>query len=82
MLHIEKKSILITVFEGTSSKLLLEGFKDLPVLVLPNDKVRDSQLLKENKLETKMVFIHIPFVKNIGEFKKFRNQILAVIKRL
>ena len=156
------KKILLTVFEGTSSELLLNGFKDFPVLVLPNDKVRDYELLiesllkahfdyvlsfgqrpnikdkvhfeitardgelrlettfdcerltllfeqngiptklsqnagtsfcnklywnglkyiSENELETKMVFVHVPFVKNIKDFELFRQRIYNTLKVL
>ncbi len=162
MVHIEKKSILLTSFKGTSSELLLKGVKDYPVLVLPNDKVRDSALLiktlskahfdyvvsfgqrpnikdmvhiettaregelrldtvfecerlrmlleengiagklsqnagtsfcnrlywnglkyiEDNGLETKMVFVHVPFVKNIGDVELFRKRIIKVLKFL
>lgn len=162
MVHNEKKNILLTVFEGTSSELLLNGFRDFPVLVLPNDKVRDSELLiemlskthydyvlsfgqrpnikdkvhiettaregevcldtvfdcerlrllfeqngiqaklshnagtsfcnklywnglkyiEEHELETRMVFIHVPFGKNIGAFEVFQKKIFATIQQL
>ena len=162
MVHKGKKNILLTAFSGTSSELLLNGFKDFPVLVLPNDKVRDSELLietlskahfdyvlsfgqrpnikdkvhvettarddelrldtsfdcerlrmlfeqnwipaklshnagtsfcnklywnglkyiEENELETKMVFVHVPFVKNIKDFELFRQRIYNTLKVL
>lgn len=154
------KNILITVFKGTSSELLLKGFKDFPVLVLPNDKVRDSELLietlskssfdyvlsfgqrpnikdkvhiettardgelrldtvfdceglrmlfeqngipaklsqnagisfcnrlywnglkyiTEHDLKTEIVFVHVPFAKNIGDFELFREHIINTLK--
>ncbi len=156
------KSILLTVFDGTSSKLLFNGFKDAPILVLPSDKAKDSELLletlskvhfdyvlsfgqrpnikdkvhiettardgvvcadtvfdcerlrllfeqndipakmsqnagtsycnrlywnglkyiKEKALKTKMVFVHVPFVKNIGDFELFRQRIFNTLKLL
>lgn len=162
MVHNEKKNILLTVFEGTSSELLLNGFRDFPVLVLPNDKVKDSELLlgmlsethidyvlsfgqrpnikdkvhiettaregevcldtvfdcerlrllfeqngiqamlshnagtsfcnklywnglkyiEEHELETRMVFIHVPFEKNIGAFEAFQRGIYNTLKVL
>ena len=162
MVHKGKKNILLTAFSGTSSELLLNGFKDFPVLVLPNDKVRDSELLietlskahfdyvlsfgqrpnikdkvhvettarndelqletvfdcerlrmlfeqngipaklshntgtsfcntlyrnglkyiEEHESETKMVFVHIPFEKNIVAFEVFRKRIYATLKVL
>lgn len=36
--------------------------------------------IEQNKLHTKMVFIHIPFTKNITDFEMFRGQMLNVIK--
>ena len=160
MVHNEKKNILLTVFEGTSSELLLNGFRDFPVLVLPNDKVKDSELLlgmlsethfdyvlsfgqrpnvkdkvqiettarddevcldtafdcerlrllfeqngipaklshnagtsfcnklywnglkyiEEHELETKMVFIHVPFGRNISDIELFKNRIFETIR--
>lgn len=162
MVHKGKKNILLTAFRGTSSELLLNGFKDFPVLVLPNDKVRDSELLietlskahfdyvlsfgqrpnikdkvhvettarngelqletvfdcerlrllfeqnwiqaklshnagtsfcnklywnglkyiEEHKLETEMVFVHVPFEKNIGMFEVFQQGIYNTLKVL
>lgn len=162
MVRIEKKNILLTVFEGTSSELLLKGFNDVPILVLHNDMVKDSELLiemlskahfnyvlsfgqrpnikdkvhiettardgelrldnvfdcerlrllfeqngipaklshnagtsfcnrlywnglkyiKDNDLETKMVFVHVPFRKNISEFERFRERIFIILKHL
>ena len=160
MVHNEKKNILLTVFEGTSSELLLNGFRDFPVLVLPNDKLKDSELLlgmlsethfdyvlsfgqrpnikdkvhietnardgdlrldtvfncerlrmlfeqngiaakfshnagtsfcnklywnglkyiEEHELETKMVFIHVPFGRNISDIELFKNRIFETIR--
>lgn len=157
-----KKNILLTVFEGTSTEMILSGFKDFSILSLSNDKVRDSKLLiealsktrfdyilsfgqrpnikdkvhietiakdgemrietafdcerlkllfeqngipakishnagtsfcnklywgglkfiKENEVDTKMVFVHIPFAKNIGVFELFREQIFSTLKTL
>lgn len=162
MVHNEKKNILLTVFEGTSSELLLNGFRDFPVLVLPNDKVKDSELLlgmlseahfdyvlsfgqrpnikykvhiettaregevcldtvfdcerlrllfeqngiqarlshnagtsfcnklywnglkyiEEHELETRMVFVHVPFEKNIEVFEAFQRGIYNTLKVL
>ncbi len=162
MVHNEKKKLLLTVFKGTSSELLLKGGNDFPVLVLPNDKVRDSGLLiamlskihfdyvlsfgqrpnikdkvhvettargdelrldttfdcerlrllfeqneipaklshnagtsfcnklywnglkyiEEHKLETEMVFVHMPFEKNIGAFEVFQQGIYNTLKVL
>lgn len=36
----------------------------------------------QNKPDTKMVFIHIPFTKNIADFDSFRRQMFSVIKEI
>lgn len=38
--------------------------------------------ISKNKLNTKMVFIHIPFKKNITDFDSFRNRLFNVIKEI
>lgn len=38
-------SILLTAFRGTSAQLLLEGAENCQVLLLPNDKILDSEIL-------------------------------------
>ena len=162
MVRIEKKNILLTVFEGTSAELLLKKFKNFTVVSLPNDMVKDSELLiemlskahfnyvlsfgqrpnikdkvhiettarngelrldiifdcerlkmlfeqndipakishnagtsfcnclywnglkyiKDNALETKMVFVHVPFRKNIKDFELFQQRIYCTLKAL
>ncbi len=162
MVHKGRKNILLTAFRDTSAELLLKGFNEFQVLVLPNDKVRDSELLiemlskthfdyvlsfgqrpnikdkvhiettardsevrldtifdcerlrllfeqngipaklshnagtsfcnklywnglkyiAEHKLETKMVFVHVPFGKNIGKFELFQQGIYDTLKVL
>lgn len=57
MVHNEKKNILLTVFSRTSSELLLKGFNDFLVLVLPNNKVRDSELLIEMLSKTNFDYV-------------------------
>ena len=42
-----QKSILLTAFRGTSAEHLLQDIIDFETLLLPNDKVRDSELLIE-----------------------------------
>ena len=37
------------------------------------------QYLAQKKMGTRMVFVHIPFIKNISDFEKFRKQFLEVI---
>ena len=160
MEHTEKRKILLTAFRGTSSELILKGFNEFPVLVLPNDKVKDSELLlgmlsethfdyvlsfgqrpnikdkvhvettarddelrldtvfdcerlrslfeqngiqaklsqnagtsfcnklywnglkyiEEHELETRMVFIHVPFGRNISDIELFKNRIFETIR--
>ena len=70
MVHNEKKNILLTVFEGTSSELLLNGFRDFPVLVLPNDKVRDSELLFEMFSKT-----HYDYVLSFGQRPNIKDKV-------
>lgn len=162
MVYNEKKNILLTAFNGTSSEILLNGFNDFSVVILPNDKVRDSEILiktfsgthfdyvlsfgqrpnikdkvhiettarngelrrdtafdceklrllleqngipaklsdnagtsfcnclywgglkyiLKNKLKTNMVFVHVPFIKNIGDFELFQQRIYNTIKLL
>ncbi len=162
MVHKGRKNILLTAFRGTSSELLLKEFNEFQVVVLPNDKVRDSELLiemlskthfdyvlsfgqqpnikdkvhiettaregevcldtvfdcerlrllfeqngiqakrshnagtsfcnklywnglkyiEEHKLETEMVFVHVPFEKNIGMFGVFQQGIYNTLKVL
>ena len=158
----QKKKILLTAFRGTSSEALIENVTEYEILLLPNDKVKDSQTLMEaiskehfdyvislgqrpnikdkvhietiardgadslhtdfdcegmrllfeeqglsaklsqnagtsfcNQLywsglcyiserqpEMKMVFVHIPFEKNITNFQCFRERFLRVIGKL
>lgn len=156
---VNDKNILLTAFRGSSSELLLKGTEIYETLILPNDKVKDSEklidtiskgkfdyvisfgqrpniknkvhietsahdkdfyistnfncdelemLFKQSQitskishnagtsfcnelylnglryifqknLEIKMVFLHIPFSKNIDDFNRFSKQIFDVI---
>lgn len=38
--------------------------------------------ISANALDTKMVFVHIPFVKNISDFEGFCEQIFEVIESI
>lgn len=153
------KNILLTAFCNSSAEVLLQDIKSYKTLFLPNDKIKDSQILIDvvasknfdyvisfgqrpniknkvhiettakagdyhidtnfdcekfnqlfagkgvvskishnagtsycnqlylnglkyisaNSLETKMVFVHIPYLKNITDFDCFRKQIFEVI---
>ncbi|MBQ7919480.1 MAG: hypothetical protein IJ324_06030 [Lachnospiraceae bacterium] len=151
--------ILLTAFRGSSAEWLLKGFENYELLLLPNDKIKDSELLieaisgknydyiisfgqrpsikdkvhiettaregdfsiktnvdceqlkaqleqhgvpaklshnagtsfcnqlylnglkyiKQNELDTKMVFIHIPYLKNISDWKFLSSAIVKEI---
>lgn len=157
---IHNKNILLTAFCNTSAELLLKDIEDCMTLFLPNDKIKDSEMLiaaiankkfdyvisfgqrpnmkdkvhiettakedglhintnfdciglkqlfekngiaskisynagtsfcnklyfgglryiSENSLDTKMVFVHIPFEKNITDFYSFRRQVLESVR--
>ena len=70
MVHKGKKNILLTAFSDTSSELLLNGFRDFPVLILPNDKVRDSELLIEMLSET-----HFDYVLSFGQRPNIKDKV-------
>lgn len=156
----DTKNVLLTAFCNSSAELLLKNVKNYKTLILPNDKIKDSQILIDviasknfdyvisfgqrpniknkvhiettakvndyhidtnfdcenlnqifaqkgvvskishnagssycnvlylnglkyisaNSLETKMVFVHIPYLKNITDFDCFRKQIFEVIE--
>lgn len=157
-----KKNILLTAFRGSSAELLVRGIDKYQTLILPNDKIKDSEKLidaisnesfdyvislgqrpniknkvhiettarngesaidtkfdcdglmrlfgksniiskishnagtsfcnklywngleyiSSNSLQTKMVFLHIPFVKNIADMDGFRRQIFTVLAEI
>lgn len=156
---VNNKTILLTAFCGSSSELLLKGTEIYETLIMPNDKVKDSEKLidviskgkfdyiisfgqrpniknkvyietsahnkefhistnfdcdklemlfkqsqiitkishnagtsfcnelylnglkyiSQKNLDTKMVFLHIPFIKNIDDFNSFNKQIFDAI---
>lgn len=162
MVIMENKRILLTAFRGTAAELLIKDWTEYKVLILLNDKRRDSEKLndalskehfdsvisfgqrpnikdkvhiettakngemrietafdcerlrllfeqngisamlshnagtsfcnrlywnglkyiEDSGLETKMVFFHVPFIKNISEFKLFQERILNILKLL
>ena len=57
VVHKEKKNILLTAFRDTSAELLLKESNEFQVLVLPNDKVRDSELLIDMLSKTKFDYV-------------------------
>ncbi len=157
-----KKNILLTAFLRSSSEMLIKDIENYKKLILPNDKIKDSQILIEilsrcnfdyiisfgqrpnikdkvhiettaksggysidtnfdcnklklllekesvpakishnagtsycnelyynglkyifqNKLKCKMVFVHIPFAKNIDDFYSFQKQIFDSVLKL
>lgn len=159
-MEIQIKKIMITAFSGTSSEWLIRDIDECRILILPNDKVKDSEMLieaisketfdyviglgqrpnikdkvhiettarrgeasidtdfdceslkqlfknegiiakisdnagtsfcnelyynglkyiKENGLDTKMVFVHVPFMKNIGEREVFKRNVHKVLR--
>lgn len=158
-----KKRLLLTAFRGSSAELLIQDIRDYEILLLPNDKLRDSELLIEtisasdyyyiisfgqrpnikdmvhietiardgeaclktefdygllqqlfiqngilaklsqnagssfcNRLywnglrylseekeekRTKMVFVHVPFVKNVHDFEEFKERVIKAIDK-
>lgn len=68
-MHKEKK-ILLTAFRSTSSELVLKGGDEFQVLVLPNDKVRDSELLIE--MLSKM---HFDYVLSFGQRPNIKDKV-------
>lgn len=154
-----KKKILLTAFHGTAAEALTHNIEDYEILILPNDKIRDSRMLiemiskghfdyvislgqkpnikdrvhletmarkgesqisttfdyeqlrqlfeqngmavklsqnagtsfcnelywnglqyiSEQQLETQMLFVHIPFLKNVTDFEGFRKQFFHVL---
>ena len=70
MEHTEKRKILLTAFRGTSSELILKGFNEFPVLVLPNDKVRDSELLIATLSKT-----HFDYVLSFGQQPNIKDKV-------
>ena len=56
-MRIEENKILLTAFCGTSAELLIKEIKDYETLLLPNNKVKDSELLIEKVQQTEYDFI-------------------------
>lgn len=157
-----EKNILLTAFRGSSAELLVRGIDQYPILILPNNKIKDSEKLiaaisngsfdyvislgqrpniknkihiettakdrgavietafdcdglmrlfekynivskishnagtsfcnklywngleyiSTNNLKTKMVFLHIPFAKNITDIDSFREHIFHAVAEM
>lgn len=52
-----KNNILLTAFKGTSSEVLLRQVTEYEILILPNDRIRDSVMLLENIAKRKYDYI-------------------------
>ena len=70
MVHNEKKKVLLTFFEGTSAELLLKKFKNFTVVSLPNDKIKDSELLIEMLSKA-----HYDYVLSFGQRPNIKDKV-------
>ncbi|MBR6537884.1 MAG: hypothetical protein IKT67_11875 [Lachnospiraceae bacterium] len=78
-----------TAFDGEKLRLLFEQ-NDIPTKLSHNAGTSFCNCLywgvlkfiEEKELDTKMVFVHVPFIKNIGDFELFRQRIYNTIKLL
>lgn len=69
----EKKKILFTAFLGTSAERLLKNAtaeKEYEILLLPNDKTRDSELLTEALQQE-----HFEYVISLGQRPNIKNKV-------
>lgn len=53
----QNKNILLTAFCGTSAELLIKHTKDYKTLLLPNDKVEDSEMLIDTIYKEKYDYV-------------------------
>jgi len=58
------KNILLTAFRGSSLELLLKGTKIYETLILPNHKLKDSEILIEKLSKGKYDYV-ISFGQNL-----------------
>lgn len=90
-----QKRILLTAFRNTSADLLLKEMKGYKTLLLPNDKVKDSEKLIKEIINEPFDFVislgqrpniknkvHIPVVKNIEDVDWFRQVVAEVLENL
>ena len=54
------ENILLTAFIGTSSEILLRQITKYETLFLPNDKIRDSEILLENITTVSYTHLTLP----------------------
>lgn len=66
----QKKKILLTAFRGTSAEALIQNTEDYEILILPNDKSRDSQLLIEAISKE-----HFDYVISLGQRPNIRDKV-------
>lgn len=82
-MRIKDNHILLTAFRGTSAELIV------PTKLSHNAGTSFCNRLYRNGLRylaerqgdrsTKMVFVHVPFVKNISDFEDFKKRIMRAI---
>ncbi|MEG0693479.1 MAG: hypothetical protein RR444_10430 [Oscillospiraceae bacterium] len=64
----EKGELLLTAFENTSSELLLRNASEYKTIILPNDKLKDSEIvidyISKNKYDYVFCFGQKPVLKN------------------
>lgn len=65
-----QKKILLTAFRGTSSEALLENITEYEILLLPNDKVKDSQMLIEAISK-----VHFDYVISFGQRPNIKDKV-------
>lgn len=65
-----KKSILLTAFRGTLAELLIQDIIDYETLLLPNDKLRDSELLIE-----KICASHYDYIISFGQRPNIKDKV-------
>lgn len=63
-------SILLTAFQGSSAELLIKDTKNYSILMLPNDRIKDSEKLISAILKTKP-----DYVVSFGQRPNIKNKI-------
>ena len=71
----DEKMILLTAFKGTSSEALVQEAKSYKTLLLPNDKIKDTELLIQTIGET------VPkYVICFGQRPNIKNKVLIEVR--
>ena len=68
-----EKRILLTAFRGTSAELLVKSVEENEwhrVLILPNDKVKDSKLLEEALRQE-----HVDYIISLGQRPNIKDKV-------